>query len=159
MTAVKHVFIVRHGHAEFDAVKDFDRELTTTGRECVNNTSIFIKKKCSELNIAVDLCICSSAKRTQQTSQIICQSNKIKKCHSYNELYSTVVSQWLDKISQASEKTILIVGHNPTFSQMVNNLCGYEYYMKPGECALISLEFQPDGIIYPATLIDTHQNE
>lgn len=159
MTSVKHVFIVRHGHAEFDMGLDFDRPLTSKGIESIKKTAVFIKNKCSENQITLEICICSSAKRTQETSQILCQLNDLRNCHSYKELYSTVVSQWLEKIAQVNESTILIVGHNPTLSQMVNNLCGYEFYMKPAECALIRLEIQPDGIIYPATLIDTHQNE
>ena len=159
MKTVKQLFIVRHGHAEFDAPEDFSRQLTNQGKKAVKQTALFINKACEKHNINIDLCISSAAERTQQTSQIICQLNNITAPVSYSELYATSVSQWMQKITAAQQKCLLIVGHNPTFSQMVQNLCGVDFYMKPAECALIKLEIQPDGFIYPATLIDIYQNE
>jgi phosphohistidine phosphatase len=156
---VKHLFIVRHGHAQFDAPQDFNRQLSDKGKKAVAQTALFINSLCEKNNISIDLCISSSADRTLQTSQILCQLNNINTLKSYSELYATSVSQWMQKITYAKQNCLLLVGHNPTFSQMVQNLCGYEFYMKPAECALIRLEIQPDGFIYPATLIDTHQNE
>jgi phosphohistidine phosphatase len=156
---VKHIFIIRHGHAEFNTPQDFNRQLSDKGKKAVTQTALFIRKTCKKHDINIGLCISSSADRTQQTSQILCELNSINALESYRELYSTSVSHWMQKITDAKQNCLLIVGHNPTFSQMVNNLCGYEFYMKPAECALISLEIQPDGFIYPATLIDTYQNE
>ena len=159
MSIKKSIFIVRHGHSDFDAELDFDRQLTKNGIEAVNKTAIFINRKCAEEQIVLELCLCSAAQRTQQTAQLICQSNEVKNCQSYKELYSTDVNHWLKKISQTEEENIIIVGHNPTFSQMVYNLCGHEFHMKPADCALISLEIKPDGFIYPATLVESYQNE
>lgn len=155
----KNIFIVRHGHAEFSAAQDYDRILTNKGIKAVNKASDFIHKTCQDMNLSVELCISSAAKRTQQTAEIICSRNLIPEVVFHAELYSTVTSRWLEKISNAKQKNIVIVGHNPTFSQMVNSLCGHEFYMKPAHCAFISLEIKEDGIIYPAQLIKIFQNE
>ena len=155
----KQIFVVRHGHADFDTRIDFERHLTEKGQEAVKKTAVFIQNKCRELSIDVDLCISSAAMRTRQTADIICQTNQIAQCHFHKELYATEFSQWIDKISKEAAQNILIVGHNPTFSQFVRNTCGYECYMQPANCAFITLEFSPDGIIYPATLNDYYQNE
>ncbi|VAW39610.1 hypothetical protein MNBD_GAMMA01-47 [hydrothermal vent metagenome] len=159
MNQLKNIFISRHGHAEFDAGLDFDRQLTSKGVKAVEKTAVFIKNKCKELAITPELCISSAAMRTRQTAEIICTVNAVTQCKFYPELYSTMVSEWLKKIALVNSKNIILVGHNPTFSQMVNNLCGYEIYMKPANCAVITLEIKADGIIYPATLNDFYKNE
>ncbi len=156
---IKNIFIVRHGHADFGSGIDFERELTTKGVKRSNKTAEYIKQKCQSINMDLDLCISSAAIRTKQTAEIICQLNNISNCQYYRELYSTMASTWLDKIAGQSAKNIVIVGHNPTFSQLVNRLCGFEVYMKPAHCAFITLEFRDDGIIYPATLNDYFPNE
>lgn len=156
---VKHIFIVRHGHAEFNAFQDIKRKLKPKGIAATKAVATFIRQKCKQLNLTVDVCISSAAVRTQQTTEIISEINKINNCKYYQELYSTNVSTWLDKIADKSAKNIIIIGHNPTLSQMLNNVCGYQLNMKPANCALIKLEILPDGIIYPATLIEYHHNE
>ena len=155
----KQIFIVRHGHADFGSDNDFERVLTAKGINKTNKTADFIQQKCQSLNISLDLCIASAALRTKQTADMICQTNKLSNCHYHRELYSTVASVWVDKIASESASNIIVVGHNPTFSQLVNSLCGYEIYMKPAHCAFITLEFRDDGIIYPATLNDYFPNE
>ncbi len=156
---MKNIFIVRHGHADFGSGVDFERELTTKGINRVNKTAAYIQQKCQSLNIKLELCIASAAVRTKQTADLICQTNKPSSCHFHRELYSTVASVWVNKIAKESVSNIVLVGHNPTFSQLINNLCGHDIYMKPANCALITLEFRDDGIIYPATLNDYFPNE
>jgi phosphohistidine phosphatase len=159
MKQIKHVFIVRHGHADFGAKSDFQRVLNSKGKSAVKKTASFIKKQCEKYAINLESCICSAALRTKQTTEIIHHTNTINNTTYHQELYSTVGSKWLDKIIESPANTLLIVGHNPTFSQLINNLCGYNLYMKPANCAFITLEIQSDGIIYPATLNEFHHNE
>lgn len=155
----KNIFIVRHGHADFSAAQDFERVLTVNGIKAVNKTAEFINQICQDGGISIDLCISSAANRTKQTAEIICFKNGIQNSVSYQELYSSVASSWIDKISETVDNNIVIVGHNPTFSQMINNLCGYEIYMQPANCAFISLEIMADGLIYPAQLNQFYKNE
>jgi phosphohistidine phosphatase SixA len=156
---IKYIFIVRHGHADFDASRDIDRQLNPKGIIASKNIATFIKQKCQQHNLVIDVCISSAAVRTKQTTEIISESNKINNCLYYQELYATNISTWLDKIAEQSAQNIIIVGHNPTLSQFLNNVCGYELYMQPANCAFIKLEILPDGIIYPATLIEYNHNE
>ena len=155
----KNIFVIRHGHADLTATKDFERVLTIKGITAVNRAADFISQTCHEQGIAIDLCLCSAANRTKQTAEIICFKNDIENFESYQELYSTVASSWIDKIAKTDFNNIVIVGHNPTFSQLVSNLCGREVYMQPAHCAFISLELKEDGIIYPAQLNQYFNNE
>jgi len=155
----KNIFITRHGHAVHDAITDFERPLSEKGIAHVKNTAKFIQKHCQALNLKHLLCISSAAARTMQTANIVNETCPFANIQSHRELYTSTVSRWLDKCIKAVDNNIVIVGHNPTFSQMINNLCGYQIYMKPANCAFIQLEIKPDGIIYPASLIEFHNNE
>lgn len=159
MSHFKHIFITRHGHANFDASSDFERTLTSKGIQAVSDTATFIQQQCTKSEIVPQLCISSAAVRTKQTAEIICNTIKVDKPKSYQELYSSTVSRWLEVISRENLKTIIIVGHNPTLSQMLNNLCGYQIHMQPANCAFITLKLNPDGLVYPATLNELYQNE
>lgn len=155
----KNIFIVRHGHADFSAANDYDRVLTLSGIHAVNNTAHFINQTCKDNNISIDLCLSSAANRTKQTAEIICFKCDIQNYTNHKELYSTAASNWLDKMSDSTSNNIVIVGHNPTLSKLVNNLCGHEIYMQPANCAFVSLEIKSDGIIYPAQLKNYFNNE
>jgi len=149
----KTIFIVRHGHAEFDAKTDFERKLSQKGILAINKTAEFITKQSKQFNSTPQLCISSAAMRTKQTAQIICKKINSVKIEYDKMLYSTSPSTWLNKISTSNEQNILIIGHNPTFSQLINNFCGENIHMQPANCAIIKLEIKPDGIVYPAQLV------
>ncbi len=159
MSQIKTVFIVRHGHATFSAPTDYSRTLKDKGVKAVKRTTQFIRSQCLTHQLTPKLCISSAATRTLATAQIIANGIDGLAIEAHQELYATSASAWLTKIESSSCDCLVLVGHNPTFSQMVNYFCGRNIQMKPSECALIELEIKADGIIYPATLIDYHHNE
>lgn len=155
----KSIFVVRHGHASLTASKDYERVLTLDGIKAVNKTAEFIHQTCHDFNLSIDLCLTSAAHRTKQTADIICFKNCIDNCIADKDLYSTFASKWIDEISKLPNKNIVLVGHNPTLSQLINTFCGYDGYMQPADCAFITLEIKPDGIIYPAQLKQFYHHE
>lgn len=148
----KNLFIVRHGHAQACSNDDFSRNLTTQGIQAVNHTAEFIQKTCQQMGINLSVCISSAANRTRQTAEIICAKNAIEEVLYFTQLYATVPGLWLEHICQSTHTNILIVGHNPTLSQLLNHLCGERVHMQPAHCAFVTLEIKADGIIYPAQL-------
>ena len=156
---IKNLFIVRHGHAAFKGEKDFDRPLTSKGVSCSHKTATYIANKCQEKNLQIDMCISSGALRTKQTAEILCRTNNVTHIENDDKLYATSVSHWLQKLTELTAQTLIIVGHNPTFSQMLQYWCGYDHNMQPANCALITLEILSDGITYPASLLDFYHNE
>ncbi len=159
MSQIITIFIVRHGHAKFSGPTDFERPLKDKGIKFVKKTAQFIQAQCLAQQLTPKLCISSAATRTLETAQIIAKDMEGLAIEAHQELYATSASAWLTKIENSSCDSLILVGHNPTFSQMVNYFCGHNIQMKPSECALIELEIKADGIIYPATLIDYHHNE
>lgn len=156
---MKNLFIVRHGHADFTGDKDFERTLTQKGVDAVRSTAEFIINIVEKFSIMPQKCICSAATRTSQTAEIISQKCGVTDMQKELSLYSTHAGNWLQEIEQTPEQNLILVGHNPTMSQLIQNLSGYQAYMKPADCAVIALEIMQDGIIYPAKLIDYHSNE
>ncbi len=159
MSQVTTIFIVRHGHAKFSAPTDYERPLKGKGIKAVERTAQFIQSQCVAHHLTPKLCISSAAIRTLETAQIITKTIKGLNIEKHQELYATSVGSWFEKIENSPRDCLILVGHNPTLSQMVNYFCGHNIQMKPSECAMVKLEIKPDGIIYPATLLDYHHNE
>ncbi|MCB1586478.1 MAG: histidine phosphatase family protein [Xanthomonadales bacterium] len=155
----KTIFVVRHGHAVSHAETDFARALTEKGIHAVKQTADFIKNFSENLSQKIQACICSAAERTSQTAKIVCSHCRINCVETKKELYSTYSGEWLKQVEESPFETLLLVGHNPTLSELVTRLSGQRTYMSPSDCAIVSLEFKEDGIIYPAELVAFHNNE
>jgi phosphohistidine phosphatase SixA len=117
---VKNIFIARHAKAEFnEEVEDFDRSLTAKG---IND--------CSELAKAMEphnipqLIICSNAKRSHDTAlNIINHFNKDIKLEIINDLYLASKDEIVKMIESIDNQytNVMIVGHNPSISQLVTD--------------------------------------
>jgi phosphohistidine phosphatase len=153
MIHTKYLFIVRHGHAGFEANSDKQRKLTNQGQIAVGSTAEFINQKCEDHRLSIDHCISSDANRTMQTSEILCEKLNIQTIDACPELYSTLASTWMDKIISCTAINIVLVGHNPTLSQLVNQLSGNQCYMNPANCAFIKLQIKDGELVLPATLL------
>jgi phosphohistidine phosphatase len=118
------LFLFRYGEAGKrlqSGSKDFDRPLTSTGQKEVENISISLKK----LNINIDRIITSPLKRAHQTAVVVSKVfamgwrvedwNELKPEGNRSELYK--------KLSQVkSDSSLLIVGHQPYLTEMIDNL-------------------------------------
>lgn len=148
---IKSLFIVRHGHSEFDAAVDFERKLSSTGRAAALKTAHFISQKAQSLGFRIDEVICSAAWRTLETAEIICNTLNRIQPNKYKDLYATTTQNWLEKIQQSSAKSLVLVGHNPTMSQLSSLLSGSNDYMSPADCMFAEVEFKQDGVVVPVS--------
>ena len=98
---------------------------------------------------------CSDAVRTQQTAAQIANAFGIENCDARNEFYTAGVGIWCDAILQKSDcPSLVLVGHNPTISQLSGYLSGDDnIYFKPACVTHIRLEIRGDGLRLPAQLI------
>ncbi len=117
-----NIYLIRHGEAEKSSFnkKDFDRELTNTGKVKLKNAALAWK----DYIIPFDYLISSPLARALQTAQIIAEYFEIK-----NEII-------VDKKLSAGSRTdsiieiansleaanVAFVGHQPDFSEHVSNL-------------------------------------
>jgi phosphohistidine phosphatase len=118
------VLILRHGEAGKKIAagsSDFRRPLTAAGEKEITE----IAKSFKKIGIKVDSILTSPLKRTQQTADIVAKELRAqKKMRQLKELspegkrsdfYRTLASF-------KNDSSILVVGHNPYLSEMVNEM-------------------------------------
>lgn len=133
------VFIMRHGEATTFSAKDVDRELTNHGREEVAS----MIKRCANNFAMVDEIWASPYIRTQQTAAIVSEaiSKKIVTCGFLTPTNNP--DNVLEALSK-TDKTILLVSHQPLVGILVNKLADLEpgrYRMNTAAVACIESEF------------------
>lgn len=114
--------ITRHAKSnwDYDRMADIDRPLKQKGIERAYQVSHKIKKE----NLIPDLMISSPADRALHTAIIFARvlGVSLSKLSINQLLYDTSASQILELIMHTSDdvETLMIFGHNPDFTQLVN---------------------------------------
>ncbi len=141
------LYLLRHGIAEENATsgRDADRGLTADGRRKVRQTL----EAAADAGVELTLVLTSPLKRAVQTAEIAQQVLKYK-----GELLrspaltpSSPVEQAWDAIrAHRREASLLLVGHNPLFSELASYLLGskeIQIDFKKGALLRIDLESFP----------------
>lgn len=121
---MENLTLIRHAetHPPQAFERDKDRILTQRGLHQIEN----IAKQLKEKNCLPDYLICSPAKRTIQTAQLLCEKLEInpKLINLSPILYSGDTEAILKSISLLSSPShVFIIGHNPTLSSLAHRLC------------------------------------
>ena len=117
------IWFLRHGDAA-DGADDFDRPLTPKGKR----QSIAAGEALAALGVEIDACLTSPRVRALETARFACESLGIEP-----EVIQALSGGHFD----AEELTVgrgevLLVGHEPDFSQVVHDLTGARVEMKKG---------------------------
>jgi phosphohistidine phosphatase len=122
---MKKLIFVRHGKAEelSPEFSDFERSLTTKGK----NISKLMAGRLMKIENSPGTIISSPAFRALETALIFAGEFRIKqdKILLYNNLYHKMSFQALNEIFKLVNEdtdTIMLFGHNPSFSEITNNL-------------------------------------
>ena len=110
---------------------DFFIPLTQEGIKEAQNLAKQLKNK----KVQLDLIVSSPSLRTETTSMVISEALDIKKKILYNEvLYQGFTEELIESINFTfySVETLLIVGHSPLLSNLVNHFVGYKEKLKDG---------------------------
>ena len=141
---MKSVLLARHSYAESSFSKsDFEREITKEGFKRIEEQVALIK----QLNLKIDLIICSSATRTIQTAQHYKSLLNIEaEILDYQWLYEEYLTHELLDLIQKQDNdfdSVMIIGHNPNISVMATNFNhSRNYQFAPG--AIVKLDFDID---------------
>ena len=114
---------MRHAKAEQDYTgkTDYERNLTEKGRKAAEKAA----KKLKELGIKPDVIIASAAERTTQTAEIAANVTGFDgEIDFRQDYYFGYVPDIIEdiKILDDNNQTVMIVGHNPTMTELVNSL-------------------------------------
>ena len=126
---MKSILFFRHGKASHNYeqyASDFDRDLAERGRKDAKESVLRIIKN----NLQPQIILSSPSVRTLQTLKIINNELNIKKEKILlgSNLYLASVPQIFRELSELDNQynSLLLVGHNPAFTEMVN-LCEGTY--------------------------------
>jgi phosphohistidine phosphatase len=121
------IWFLRHGEAE-DGSPDYERRLTHKGERQSHDAGATL----AALGVELDVCFASPRVRARETARIACEA--------YGELEVTIEEKLqggpFDPLELAAGlDEVLLVGHEPDFSDAVAELTGARVDMKKGGLA------------------------
>jgi phosphohistidine phosphatase len=121
-----YLYLLRHAQSadKQTGQTDLERTLTATGKAESTAVGKFLKEK----SLFPDLILTSPAIRAKETATIIADSisHATTKIRLDEHLYEANLSYWKDLIIHLGNDLIkvMIVGHNPTISHVIDHLSG-----------------------------------
>jgi phosphohistidine phosphatase len=133
----RQLWLLRHGEAVPHDDDDDARALTERGRE----QSRAAGRALAALEIPVHLCFTSPKVRALQTAELACEALGIDPVED-GRLRSGFEGRDALELMEAAEgdQRVLVVGHEPDFSQVVHDLTGARVDLKKGGVAGLRLD-------------------
>jgi len=124
---MKNLYILRHAKSSWDdeSLDDFDRSLNGRGLTAAPLMGEWL----AAYGAVPDLILCSPAKRSVETLELLVQAGFEAKNHKYSEgLYLAGAKDLLKMIKSLDETimSVMIIGHNPGLQNLIVTLCNHE---------------------------------
>ena len=155
---MKNIFLFRHGKSNWTNPDhtDSERPLAKRGLRDVPIMSKIISEKCSN----IDLILCSSSKRTQETLDLSLSAfNKRPEIKILDELYLASSDKLLSILNEniLSHKNIILIGHNPGLFDFVSKIDDNYMFLFPTSavCHLLLNKETKHKLTYKDFKIDT----
>jgi phosphohistidine phosphatase len=134
----QQLWLLRHGEAEpHDARPDADRHLTDRGREQSRIAGCAL----AALKIQIHLAFTSPKVRARDTAVLACEPLGVEPIDHAALFAGFDVSDALELLGAAGpDQRVLVVGHEPDFSQVVHDLTGARIDLKKGGIAAVRLD-------------------
>lgn len=143
---MKKIILIRHAKSSWDDPNhtDFERPLNKRGKRDAPFMGKLLKKK----NIIPDLIISSPAVRALTTAQIISEELDYpkKKIVIEDSIYESGIKEIESLIQKLDNKykTVILFGHNPTFTSYANHL-GDKHIDNLPTCGIVGLKLDIDN--------------
>ena len=132
------LWLLRHGEAvPHDSKPDAERELTPRGER----QSIAAGKGLAKLGLEFDACYTSPKVRARDTARLACEALNVE------PIEEDVLADGFDRddalellLRHGADARVLVVGHEPSFSQVVHDLTGGRIDFKKGGVAAVRVE-------------------
>ena len=140
---MKTLFVLRHAKSNWDNsdLSDFERPLNSRGLDAAR----FIGGLIYERNLEPQIIISSPAKRAKQTAVLVKELAEISKPIIFDErIYEASPQTLFNLIRKFDEKyeSVLLVGHNPGFENLVRMLTSETALMPTAALAKINLDIE-----------------
>ncbi len=139
---MKTIYFIRHAKSSWDApISDIDRPLNERGY----NDAHHIGEELKDKNIKINAIYSSVANRARTTAGIVSFKLGFKEqdITSSEELYDFEGEKVVNFIKQLpnEQENVLIFGHNPAFTNIVNTLGSVKLDNLP-TCGVVSIQFE-----------------
>jgi phosphohistidine phosphatase len=134
----QQLWLLRHGEAEpHDARPDADRRLTDRGRE----QSRVAGRALAALKVRFHLAFTSPKVRARDTALLACEALGVEPIDHAALFAGFDVADAVELMAAAgADQRVLVVGHEPDFSQVVHDLTGARIDLKKGGVAAVRLD-------------------
>ena len=133
----QQLWLLRHGDAEQDAASDDERALTGRGRE----QSAAAGRALAALDLAFDLVLTSPKVRARDTARIAAEALGAEPAEHEPLRQGFDRDEALALLRGAGDDgRVLVVGHEPDFSQTVHDLTGARIDLKKGGIAAVRVD-------------------
>ncbi|MEA2041430.1 MAG: histidine phosphatase family protein [Bacteroidota bacterium] len=139
---MKHILIMRHAKSDWsnNAQSDFERPLNSSGRKAAPEVGSLIKKK----KLVPELILSSPAERALETTHAVRETCDLTEENVVfeEEFYTGYVPEVAKRLKTLEENInrVLVVGHNPTWTNLVTHLSGEFSEMKTAEVCILSFD-------------------
>jgi phosphohistidine phosphatase len=135
------LYLLRHAKSSWknESKPDFERPLAGRGRKACEIVASLIQAR----EIQFDLVLCSTAIRARETIDLVNQYAKLRTEIRFDErIYEATAMQLLELVSQIENdrKSVLLVGHNPGFEDLLYLLTGENHRFPTASLAKIKLK-------------------
>jgi phosphohistidine phosphatase len=134
----QQLWLLRHGEAEpHDVVPDAERRLTDRGRE----QSVVAGRALAALKIQIHLAFTSPRVRARDTALLACEALGVQPIDHQPLSAGFDAADAAELLAAAgADQRVLVVGHEPDFSQVVHDLSGARIDLKKGGIAAVRLD-------------------
>jgi phosphohistidine phosphatase len=123
------IYFLRHGDAEHETTDDAARRLTSKGERQAEAAG----RALAALGTKIDVCLTSPKARAEQTARIACQHLDAEV-----EIVEELRGGPVDALALATERGgVLLVGHEPDFSNAIAGLTGGRVKLRKGGIACV----------------------
>src|SRR4051794_33667694 len=153
----QQLWLLRHGEAvpHDSAADDADRELTQRGRDQSRSAG----RALNALEVEVHLCFTSPKVRARQTAELACAELDVEPVAEASLSEDFDGRAALDLMAAAgADQRVLVVGHEPDFSQVVYDLTGGGGDFKKGGGARGGPDGSPRGALVLLRPPGTHRS-
>ena len=140
------VILLRHAKSDWDsgATDDLSRPLADRGRRAAAAVGAFL----AEGGHAPDLVLCSPATRARETLDLAMAAGDWNcPAETADELYYGTVDELVALACQRRAPVVMLVGHEPTMSDALEQMTGAELRMPTGALARVSLNPDNSGLL------------
>lgn len=141
----KHLWLLRHGDAvPHESRPDADRELTPKGER----QSRLAGQALARAGVELDACYASPKVRARDTARIACAELGVEV-----EVVPSLAGDFdlrdAEELLLAHDDGahVLVVGHEPDFSQVVHDLTGARVHFKKGGVAAVKVDRDPELVV------------